>query len=151
MCFSLFPPSYDMVHYGHSNQLRQAKAMGDYLIVGVHTDSKNLYLSPCTVSHLQVPLQQKPSPGFFTRNMLKYVTQAEATCTRVYLKRHFSLFFCRSSARRLICRFSRHWFQLKQSPFMLSTSRVFREKCIFGLAPLFDASVLPLSPYTSWI
>lgn len=34
-----------MVHYGHSNQLRQAKAMGDYLIVGVHTDSKNLYLS----------------------------------------------------------------------------------------------------------
>lgn len=30
--------SYDMVHYGHSNQLRQAKAMGDYLVVGVHTD-----------------------------------------------------------------------------------------------------------------
>uniref|UniRef100_A0A8C5GYI0 ethanolamine-phosphate cytidylyltransferase n=1 Tax=Gouania willdenowi TaxID=441366 RepID=A0A8C5GYI0_GOUWI len=32
--------SYDMVHYGHSNQLRQAKARGDYLIVGVHTDSE---------------------------------------------------------------------------------------------------------------
>ncbi|KAM6972527.1 LOW QUALITY PROTEIN: ethanolamine-phosphate cytidylyltransferase-like [Aplochiton taeniatus] len=31
---------YDMVHYGHSNQLRQAKAMGDYLIVGVHTDAE---------------------------------------------------------------------------------------------------------------
>lgn len=29
-----------MVHYGHSNQLRQAKAMGDYLMVGVHTDGK---------------------------------------------------------------------------------------------------------------
>lgn len=33
--------SYDMVHYGHSNQLRQAKAMGDYLIVGVHTDGES--------------------------------------------------------------------------------------------------------------
>uniref|UniRef100_A0A3P9IU42 ethanolamine-phosphate cytidylyltransferase n=1 Tax=Oryzias latipes TaxID=8090 RepID=A0A3P9IU42_ORYLA len=31
---------YDMVHYGHSNQLRQAKAMGDRLIVGVHTDEE---------------------------------------------------------------------------------------------------------------
>jgi len=31
---------YDMVHYGHANSLRQAKAMGDYLIVGVHTDSE---------------------------------------------------------------------------------------------------------------
>lgn len=29
-----------MVHYGHSNQLRQARAMGDYLIVGVHTDGR---------------------------------------------------------------------------------------------------------------
>ncbi|NXS14873.1 PCY2 cytidylyltransferase, partial [Neodrepanis coruscans] len=26
--------------YGHSNQLRQARAMGDYLIVGVHTDEE---------------------------------------------------------------------------------------------------------------
>uniref|UniRef100_A0A672Y3F8 ethanolamine-phosphate cytidylyltransferase n=2 Tax=Sphaeramia orbicularis TaxID=375764 RepID=A0A672Y3F8_9TELE len=32
--------SYDMVHYGHSNQLRQAKGMGDYLIAGVHTDAE---------------------------------------------------------------------------------------------------------------
>lgn len=32
-----------MVHYGHSNQLRQARAMGDYLIVGVHTDGKRFF------------------------------------------------------------------------------------------------------------
>lgn len=31
---------FDMVHYGHSNQLRQARAMGDYLIAGVHTDEE---------------------------------------------------------------------------------------------------------------
>jgi len=29
---------YDMVHFGHANALRQAKAMGEYLIVGVHSD-----------------------------------------------------------------------------------------------------------------
>lgn len=29
-----------MVHYGHANSLRQAKAMGDYLIVGVHNDAE---------------------------------------------------------------------------------------------------------------
>ncbi|GLH14243.1 hypothetical protein R5R35_003341 [Gryllus longicercus] len=30
---------YDMVHFGHANSLRQAKALGDRLIVGVHTDA----------------------------------------------------------------------------------------------------------------
>lgn len=32
--------SYDMVHFGHANSLRQAKAMGDYLDVGVHNDEE---------------------------------------------------------------------------------------------------------------
>ncbi|KAK6632727.1 Ethanolamine-phosphate cytidylyltransferase [Polyplax serrata] len=31
---------YDMVHFGHANSLRQAKALGDYLIVGVHNDEE---------------------------------------------------------------------------------------------------------------
>lgn len=31
---------YDMVHFGHANSLRQAKSMGDSLIVGVHTDEE---------------------------------------------------------------------------------------------------------------
>jgi len=29
-----------MVHYGHANFLRQAKALGDCLVVGVHTDAE---------------------------------------------------------------------------------------------------------------
>lgn len=36
ICFS----SYDMVHFGHANSLRQAKAMGEYLVVGVHNDEE---------------------------------------------------------------------------------------------------------------
>lgn len=31
---------YDMVHFGHANSLRQAKAMGDHLVVGVHSDAE---------------------------------------------------------------------------------------------------------------
>jgi len=29
-----------MVHFGHANQIRQAKAMGEYLVVGVHSDAE---------------------------------------------------------------------------------------------------------------
>ena len=29
-----------MVHFGHANQLRQAKQFGNCLIVGVHTDAE---------------------------------------------------------------------------------------------------------------
>lgn len=29
-----------MVHFGHANSLRQAKALGGKLIVGVHTDAE---------------------------------------------------------------------------------------------------------------
>lgn len=31
---------FDLTHYGHFNMFRQAKAMGDHLVVGVHTDEE---------------------------------------------------------------------------------------------------------------
>lgn len=31
---------YDMVHFGHANNLRQAKELGNHLVVGVHTDEE---------------------------------------------------------------------------------------------------------------
>ena len=33
--------TYDLLHYGHINLLQRAKAMGDYLIVGLSTDEFN--------------------------------------------------------------------------------------------------------------
>lgn len=38
--YFIFYFSYDMVHFGHANSLRQAKALGHKLIVGVHTDAE---------------------------------------------------------------------------------------------------------------
>ncbi|KAI8488989.1 Ethanolamine-phosphate cytidylyltransferase [Branchiostoma belcheri] len=31
---------FDMAHFGHANALRQAKKMGDYLVVGIHSDEE---------------------------------------------------------------------------------------------------------------
>ena len=34
--------TFDLLHYGHINILERAKALGDYLIVGISTDEFNL-------------------------------------------------------------------------------------------------------------
>ena len=33
--------TFDLLHYGHINLLRRAKALGDYLVVGLSTDERN--------------------------------------------------------------------------------------------------------------
>lgn len=52
--------SYDMVHFGHANQLRQAKQFGQKLIVGVHNDEE----VSCNVvfSSLKIFFSKDPSP-----------------------------------------------------------------------------------------
>jgi cytidyltransferase-like protein len=34
------------MHFGHANALRQAKSLGDYLIVGVHSGNFSFFFSP---------------------------------------------------------------------------------------------------------
>jgi cytidyltransferase-like protein len=51
--------SYDMMHFGHANSLRQAKLMGNYLVVGVHTDG-----AQSTPLRLFFFFQTKSSLGF---------------------------------------------------------------------------------------
>ena len=34
--------TYDLLHYGHINLLKRAKALGDYLVVAISTDEFNL-------------------------------------------------------------------------------------------------------------
>lgn len=29
---------FDLVHFGHANMLRQARSLGDKLVVGIHSD-----------------------------------------------------------------------------------------------------------------
>eukprot|EP01117_Protostelium_nocturnum_P000886 TRINITY_DN11224_c0_g1_i1.p1 TRINITY_DN11224_c0_g1~~TRINITY_DN11224_c0_g1_i1.p1 ORF type:complete len:376 (+),score=122.75 TRINITY_DN11224_c0_g1_i1:91-1218(+) len=42
---------FDMMHFGHANALRQARALGDYLVVGVHSDEEiRLHKGPPVMS-----------------------------------------------------------------------------------------------------
>ena len=47
--------TFDLLHYGHINLLRQAKALGDYLIVALSTDEFNMLKKnkPCYFSYEQ--------------------------------------------------------------------------------------------------
>ena len=54
--------TFDLLHYGHLNLLRRAKALGDYLIVGLSTDQFNW--------------QEKQKKSYFTYEERKAMLEA---------------------------------------------------------------------------
>jgi cytidyltransferase-like protein len=57
--------SYDMVHFGHANACRQAKQMGGYLIVGVHSDGSLIIIDDDDKyeCYSNLSFQQRKSPN----------------------------------------------------------------------------------------
>lgn len=66
---SSFLFSFDLAHFGHANAIRQAKKMGDYVVVGVHSDGTwiqsvslpfllSLSLPWLTIQSLVVPIKK---------------------------------------------------------------------------------------------
>lgn len=45
--------TFDMLHYGHINLLRRARALGDYLIVALSSDSFNAIKNKQSFSHYE--------------------------------------------------------------------------------------------------
>lgn len=54
-----------MVHFGHANALRQAKALGDKLIVGIHNDAE---------------ITRHKGPPVFTQDERWVVDNVETSC-----------------------------------------------------------------------
>eukprot|EP00882_Tetradesmus_deserticola_P027303 GHRQ01030195.1.p1 GENE.GHRQ01030195.1~~GHRQ01030195.1.p1 ORF type:complete len:249 (+),score=114.02 GHRQ01030195.1:487-1233(+) len=91
---------FDMMHYGHANALRQAKALGDVLVVGLIPDSEILrckgppvlvererYLLVDAVKWVDEVLQDVPydlSPEFveelFTKHKIDYIIHGDDPC-----------------------------------------------------------------------
>ena len=64
---------YDMVHFGHANSLRQAKAMGDYLMVGVHTDEEiTMHKGPPVFNQVKKILKNAPKISCFSHPIGTY-------------------------------------------------------------------------------
>ena len=53
--------SFDLFHQGHYNLLKRAKALGDYLIVGVTTEQYDKYRGKLNVCRSGWSLSERPA------------------------------------------------------------------------------------------
>ena len=65
--------TFDLLHYGHINLLKRAKALGDYLVVCISTDEFNW--------------NQKHKKCYFTYEQRKFDFLRDEGCEVVYLPR----------------------------------------------------------------
>jgi cytidyltransferase-related domain len=64
--------TFDLLHYGHINLLKRAKALGDYLVVVVSSDEFNW--------------NEKRKKCYFTYEQRKALVEASDTLTWLFLK-----------------------------------------------------------------
>ncbi|KAI9490624.1 hypothetical protein BDB00DRAFT_836634 [Zychaea mexicana] len=80
---------FDMMHYGHANALRQAKAMGDVLVVGVHSDAE--------IAKNKGPTVMKEQERYDAVAACKWVDQVVPNApynTTVEILREYDIDFC---------------------------------------------------------
>ncbi|KAI9484603.1 hypothetical protein BDB00DRAFT_854590 [Zychaea mexicana] len=80
---------FDMMHYGHANALRQAKAMGDVLVVGVHSDAE--------IAKNKGPTVMKEDERYAAVGACKWVDEVVPDApynTTVEILREYNIDFC---------------------------------------------------------
>lgn len=76
---------YDMTHFGHFNAFRQAKALGDYLIVGLNPDKEVVRYkggAPLMTEAERLQVANHPLPLSAVSNVTPCETGAAGMCKK---------------------------------------------------------------------
>ena len=81
--------TYDLLHQGHINLLRRAKALGDYLIVGVSTDALVSYKHKQAV----IPFEERKQIVAAIKYVDEVVAQEDMDKMAAWERLHFDVMF----------------------------------------------------------
>ena len=81
--------TYDLLHHGHVALLKRAKALGDYLIVGVSTDELVSYKHKQAV----IPFEERKEIVAAIKYVDEVVTQENMNKMEAWEKYHFNVMF----------------------------------------------------------